>query len=121
MVMATNANTKPVRERFRRTGGPARRDAQVPGAAPAFAIEPGAMSGRPVAIGYIVDFGGCPYIGSAGLRVILTIAKLLRGRDAGLALCGLSDPIHEMFRIGGFDRLVPIYDTRADARVALGV
>ena len=69
----------------------------------------------------IVDFGGCPCIGSAGLRVILTIARLLRGRDAELALCGLSDPIQEMFRIGGFDRLVPIYDTRADARVALGV
>ena len=69
----------------------------------------------------IVDLGGCPYIGSAGLRVFLAIAKSLQGRDAELALCGLSDPVRETFEMTGFDRTVTIHDTQADARVALGV
>lgn len=76
-----------------------------------------AETGRAV----IVDCRELAYISSAGLRVILIAAKSAKARGAGLALCGLSEPIHEVFRISGFDRIVPIHDTSANARAALDV
>ena len=69
----------------------------------------------------IMDFGELDYIGSAGLRVILVTAKSLLERDASLVLCGLSQPVREVFRITGFERILPIHETLAEARASLGV
>ncbi len=69
----------------------------------------------------IVDFRDLAFISSAGLRVVLITAKSAKARGAGLALCGLSEPIREVFSISGFDKIVPIHDTPDDARSALGV
>ena len=63
----------------------------------------------------IVDFEGLSYISSSGLRVILLVAKALRSRDAKFALCSLSDPISEIFKISGFDKIISIYHSRLDA------
>jgi len=63
----------------------------------------------------IMDFENPSYISSAGLRAVLMTAKALRGRNAGLALCALSDPVREVFRISGFDSIVGIHPSRADA------
>ena len=67
----------------------------------------------------IMDFGELDFIGSAGLRVILLTAKSLQGQDAKLVLCALSDPVRDVFRITGFERLLPIHETRAQARASL--
>ena len=67
----------------------------------------------------IVDFGGLSYISSSGLRVILLVAKALRNRAAHLALCSLSGPIREVFEISGFDKIIPIHGSRAEALAAL--
>ena len=69
----------------------------------------------------IVDCRDLVYISSVGLRVILITAKSVKARGTGLALCSLSEQILEVFRISGFDQIVPIHDTPADARAALGV
>ena len=69
----------------------------------------------------IVDLRELAYISSAGLRVIIIFAKLVKARGAGLALCGLSEQILDVFRISGFDKIVPIHDTPDDALAALGV
>ena len=61
------------------------------------------------------------YVSSAGLRAILTAAKFVKAQGVGLALCSLSEQVLEVFRIGGFDKIVPVYDAPADARAALGV
>ena len=68
----------------------------------------------------VVDFGGLSYISSSGLRVILLVAKSLRNRNAEFALCSLSGPIGEVFKISGFDKIISIYDSQAEARAALG-
>ena len=68
----------------------------------------------------IMDFGALDYISSAGLRVILLTAKSLQSQDAKLVLCALSDPIREVFKISGFDKLLPIHDSKAEARASLG-
>ena len=68
----------------------------------------------------VIDFSGLSYISSSGLRVLLMVAKSLRQRSAHLALCSLSTAIREVFEISGFDKIIPIHDTRAEAVAALG-
>ena len=68
----------------------------------------------------IVDFEGLSYISSSGLRVLLMVAKTLRQRSADLALCALSESIREVFEISGFDKIIQIHDTRAEALAAQG-
>ena len=63
----------------------------------------------------IVDFAGLSYISSSGLRVILLIAKNLRSRNAKFALCSLSGPIGEVFKISGFDKIISIYGSQDEA------
>ena len=68
----------------------------------------------------LIDCEGLSFISSAGLRVVLLTAKTLMGRNAGFALCSLSEPIREVFRIGGFDSIVAIHPTREEALAAFG-
>ncbi len=67
----------------------------------------------------IMDFAELDFIGSAGLRVVLLAAKSLFERDAKLLLCSLSDPVRDVFRVTGFERLLPIHETLVDARASL--
>ena len=68
----------------------------------------------------VMDLEGLSYISSAGLRVILLIAKTLRKRNADLILCSLSDPIREVFEISGFDKIIPVHASREQALAAVG-
>ena len=63
----------------------------------------------------VLDMGKITYISSAGLRVILLTAKTLKRRDAGLAVCSLTDSIREVFQISGFDKIVSILTSQPDA------
>ncbi len=67
----------------------------------------------------ILDFEQVSYISSAGLRVLLVTAKTLQGNGAELALCSLDDPIREVFGISGFDSIIPIHSSRAEAIAAV--
>ena len=67
----------------------------------------------------IMDFGELAYVNSAGLDAVVVTAKSLGGGDTRLVLCGLSEPIRNLFRISGLDRLLPIYDSRAEALASL--
>ncbi len=68
----------------------------------------------------LLDFGALSYISSAGLRVILLIARLLQKRNAAFALYSLSDPIREVFEISGFDKIISIHDSQAEAVEKIG-
>ena len=63
----------------------------------------------------IMNFENLVYISSAGLRAILLMAKSLQNRDAKLLLCSLSDRIREVFEISGFDKILPIHPSKAEA------
>jgi len=65
--------------------------------------------------GVIMDLSELTYISSAGLRVVLLLAKTINTRGAKLALCSLSESIMSVFQISGFDRIIPISDDKADA------
>jgi len=59
----------------------------------------------------LIDFGKLDYISSAGLRSILILAKELKKKERGFALCCLNETIKEVFRISGFDTIISIYPT----------
>ena len=65
----------------------------------------------------VVEFTDVVYVSSAGLRVILMAAKKCRQTGGKMVLCGLSEPIHEVFEISGF---LSIIDVRPSLDAALG-
>ena len=67
----------------------------------------------------ILDIGGLSYISSAGLRVILLLARTLRTQKARFMICSPSDSIREIFDISGFSQIIPIHSSQAEAVAAL--
>ena len=65
--------------------------------------------------GMVLDFEGISYISSAGLRVVLLVAKTLQKQSAKMAVCSLSESIREIFEISGFDKIIPVHGSRSDA------
>ena len=63
----------------------------------------------------VIDCSELSYISSAGLRVILLVAKSLRKDDVKFALYALSDAIFEVFQVSGFDQIIPVHPTREAA------
>ncbi len=68
----------------------------------------------------LLDLENLSYISSAGLRVILLVARTLQKQKATLAVCSLSSSIREVFEISGFDKIIPVHDSREDAMAKLG-
>ena len=63
----------------------------------------------------IVDFSRLDFISSSGMRVLLIAAKALKAGGGTLVLCGMKPHIEDVFRITGFDRLIPVKPSRATA------
>ena len=63
----------------------------------------------------IMDFEQVSYISSAGLRVIVIMAKKFKGPLTNFAICALSDPINKLFKMSGLDRAMTIRGTRTEA------
>jgi anti-anti-sigma factor len=64
----------------------------------------------------VIDFSGVEYISSAGLRVMLTLAKKLRDLKGQLALAALGDSVRQVFELAGFLPLFAVEPTREAAR-----
>ena len=66
----------------------------------------------------VVDFSRLRFISSSGMRVLLIAAKALRTGKGTLVLCSMAAHIHDVFRISGFDRIIPIKESRVAALAA---
>jgi anti-anti-sigma factor len=62
----------------------------------------------------LIDFSNLDYINSAGLRVILMVAKNLKKSGGNLALFGMKDHIKEIFDMTGFSSIITIVKTEED-------
>ncbi|WP_022665932.1 STAS domain-containing protein [Desulfospira joergensenii] len=60
------------------------------------------------------------YISSAGLRVLLSFAKKLQPKGAGLSFAGLEGSVKGVFEISGFYSLFKVYPTVDEAVSAAG-
>ena len=67
----------------------------------------------------VLDFEDVAYISSAGMRVILLTAKSLQKSGIKLALCSMGDSIREVFKISGFDKIIEIHESQAEALSAV--
>jgi len=63
----------------------------------------------------VIDLSGLEYISSAGLRGILSIAKLLRSKHGDICFCGLRGMVQDIFAISGFTPMFPVFDTVEEA------
>jgi anti-anti-sigma factor len=63
----------------------------------------------------VVDFASVDYISSAGLRVMLSLAKKTREQRGALALCGMGNAVREVFGLAGFLPLFTIESSREAA------
>jgi len=61
---------------------------------------------------FLIDLTGIGYVSSAGLRVLLGLAKQLDGGKGNLRLCGLSVAVRQVFDVAGFGKLFAIYPNR---------
>ena len=75
----------------------------------------------------ILDFANVSLLSSAGLRVGLVIARRFneQGRKFGLwpgkkfGVCALSEPVRATFSASGFEQLIAVYESQAEALKAL--
>ncbi len=65
----------------------------------------------------VIDFARVDYISSAGLRVMLVAAKRLGGGQGTLVLCGLQEPVRQVFDLAGF---LPLFIVEGTRQAALG-
>lgn len=68
----------------------------------------------------VLDFEDVAYISSAGMRVILLTAKSLQQSGTEFVLCSMNDSIREVFKISGFDKIIAIHSSQAEALSAVG-
>ena len=59
----------------------------------------------------LFNLGALEYLSSAGLRVLLTVAKEMRRREGKIVLCSLNEFVKEIFEVSGFQSLIPIVDS----------
>jgi anti-anti-sigma factor len=64
----------------------------------------------------VVDFTKVDYISSAGLRVLLVLAKRMRELGGRLVLCGFGPPVRQVFHLAGF---LPLFTIAASRDAAL--
>src|SRR4051794_35882954 len=63
----------------------------------------------------VIDLSKLEYISSAGLRVLLLVARKVQQAHGKLALFGLTPGVQEVFSISGFNTIFTIRDDAAAA------
>src|SRR5262250_2918404 len=61
---------------------------------------------------FVIDLAEIGYVSSAGLRVLLALAKQLDGGRGVLRLCALNDAVKQVFDVAGFSRMFAIFPDR---------
>ena len=68
----------------------------------------------------VLDFSQLRYISSAGLRVLLVVARRLQGVGGQMLFCELAEDIAQIFEISGFNNILEVHASRHEALKALG-
>jgi anti-anti-sigma factor len=65
----------------------------------------------------VVDFSRVDYISSAGLRVMLILARRMKESNGRLALCAFPEPVRQVFQLAGF---LPLFTVCESQDIAMG-
>lgn len=63
----------------------------------------------------ILDFSGIDYISSAGMRMLLSTTKKLKGMSGHLVICNITNNVMDVFKMSGFDHVLELSKTEQDA------
>jgi len=63
----------------------------------------------------LIDLAELDYISSAGLRVLLVVAKRIQQNRGKVVLCALNANVKEIFEISGFSSIFNIFDGKEEA------
>ena len=63
----------------------------------------------------LINFQRLEYISSAGLRILLTLAKKMMGIGGKLKLCSLNETAQEVFDMSGFSTIFKIHSSEKEA------
>ncbi len=63
----------------------------------------------------LLDFSDLDYISSAGLRVLLAVAKRLAPDEGEIRICNSNDVVNEVFEISGFSTILKIFPSDSEA------
>ena len=68
----------------------------------------------------VLDMSKCEYVSSAGLRLLLTIAKRVKATEGGQwCLASVSEEIMDVMEMTGFSRFFQTFDTVSEATEAI--
>lgn len=67
----------------------------------------------------VIDLGALEYASSAGLRVLLTVAKSVAARGGQFTLADAQANVREVLEITGFDTMFGLHPSPVDAAAAL--
>lgn len=70
-------------------------------------------------VNMVLDMSQCGYISSAGLRVMLLIAKSVSAAGGRIFLAGLCEEVKDVMEMTGFGDIFPNYPTTGEAIEAL--
>ena len=65
----------------------------------------------------VVDFSRVDYISSAGLRVMLLMARRMKESNGRLAVCAFPEPVRQVFQLAGF---LPLFTVCESQDIAMG-
>lgn len=68
----------------------------------------------------LLDLSDLSYMSSAGLSVLLLMAKRFRGSGRAMGMCGLPGAIAAVVTLSGFNKIIPVYETRDAALAVMG-
>lgn len=63
----------------------------------------------------VIDLTDSPYIASSGLRAIIRAAKAIKPDGGLIRICGMNEPVCEVFRLSGLARIFPNYPSSDEA------
>lgn len=63
----------------------------------------------------LLDLEQLSYMSSAGLRVLLMVARRFQGPDNAIGVCSLSAALRSVMSLSGFDKIMPVFETMDDA------
>jgi anti-sigma B factor antagonist/stage II sporulation protein AA (anti-sigma F factor antagonist) len=66
-----------------------------------------------------IDFSDVEYLSSAGMRLLLSLAKRMQSKGGIVAIYGMADDVVDIIRMAGFERILNLFGKKADALKSL--
>lgn len=63
----------------------------------------------------LLDFSGIVYLSSAGMRMLLSTSKKLKGLSGKLVVCSINNNVMDVLKMSGFDHVLEITDNIEEA------